>query len=121
MTLEQGIAARLRMHRQAAGLTQGELAGRIGANTQQIHRYETGAGRVPAAQLFQIATALALPLGAFFDAMPDRPATEDALMRDTRIVAALLRDLTAEERQAVIKLVEAMARPRQAATAPAGK
>ncbi|WP_223870775.1 helix-turn-helix domain-containing protein [Salipiger aestuarii] len=112
MTLEQGIAARLRMYRQAAGLTQGELAGRIGANTQQIHRYETGAGRIPAAQLFQIATALALPLAAFFEAPPDTPPPEDTLMRDTRIAAALLRELSKQERQAVIKLVEAMARPR---------
>lgn len=112
MTLEQGIAARLRMYRQAAGLTQGDLARRVGANTQQIHRYETGAGRIPALHLFKIATALAVPLSAFFDAVPDKPAAEDALMRDIRIVAALLRDLPEDERQAVIKLIEAMARPR---------
>ncbi|MDO6585539.1 helix-turn-helix transcriptional regulator [Salipiger sp. 1_MG-2023] len=106
-----GIAARLRRHRQAAGLTQGELAQKIGANTQQIHRYETGAGRIPAAQLFQIAAALTLPIDAFFDPSPVTPSSEDALMRDTRIVAGLLRELGEEEREAVIKLIAAMARP----------
>lgn len=112
MTLEMGIAARLRMQRQAAGLTQGELARKVGANTQQIHRYETGAGRIPAAQLFQIAAALALPISAFFEALPEQGGPDTAVMRDIRIVAGLMRGLSEEERQAVIKLIEAMARPR---------
>ena len=87
MTLEQRIAARVRQHRQAAGLTQSELANKIGAHTQQIYRYETGGGRIPATHLCEIARVLALPLEAFFDEQTDIGTDDELLLRDTRTVS----------------------------------
>ncbi len=109
MTLEQRIAARVRQHRQAAGLTQSELANKIGAHTQQIYRYETGGGRIPATHLCEIARVLALPLEAFFDEQTDIGTEDELLLRDTRTVAMLLRSLSAERRSAIIDLLRAMA------------
>jgi transcriptional regulator with XRE-family HTH domain len=49
------------------GLTQQQLADLIGVTYQQAHKYERGINRVSAGRLFQIARALGVPVGTFFD------------------------------------------------------
>lgn len=58
--------------RVAAGWTQTDLADAIGLTQQQIQKYETGANRVTAGRLVQIATALRQPVAAFFGEGPRR-------------------------------------------------
>jgi len=50
-----------------AGLTQQQLADLIGVTYQQAHKYERGINRVSAGRLFQIARALGVPVGTFFE------------------------------------------------------
>lgn len=115
MTLEERISAQLRLYRRSAGLTQNELAKRIGAHVQQIYRYETGAGRIPAAQLWLLSQALDMPIDQFFTEA-DAPVNEEeqAVFDDIRTAATLLRSLAAEQRNAVIELLRAMASESQA-------
>lgn len=81
-TIDEHIGARIRSRRRALDLTQDDLAGRIGVTAQQIHKYESGANRVAASKLFEIATALAMPMSAFFAGLPEpAPAEEDEATR----------------------------------------
>jgi transcriptional regulator with XRE-family HTH domain len=52
------LAKEIRRHRRAAGLTQQDIAARIGVSGAQFHRYETGATRISTSGLIAIADAL---------------------------------------------------------------
>jgi transcriptional regulator with XRE-family HTH domain len=58
------------MRRTLLGLSQGELARRVGLTFQQIQKYERGANRIGASRLAEFATVLAVPPGWFFEEMP---------------------------------------------------
>ncbi|MBU1271869.1 MAG: helix-turn-helix domain-containing protein [Alphaproteobacteria bacterium] len=55
------IGRNVRTHRERRGLTQAELAGRIGVTFQQVQKYEKGSNRVAASRLCRIALALDVP------------------------------------------------------------
>jgi transcriptional regulator with XRE-family HTH domain len=69
------VGARLRERRIMLGLTQGELAERLGITHQQLHKYELAINRISAARLFQCARELNTPLEFFFQEEPglDQP------------------------------------------------
>jgi transcriptional regulator with XRE-family HTH domain len=64
------VGRNIRMRRQQRGLTQAELGDHLGVTHQQIQKYESGANRVGASRLDQIAGALAVPLTALFHGQP---------------------------------------------------
>ncbi|MGH6957622.1 MAG: helix-turn-helix domain-containing protein, partial [Caulobacteraceae bacterium] len=49
---------------------------------QQIQKYECGANRVSAARLWRIARALEVPVGYFFEGLPDDPGGRPDPTRD---------------------------------------
>lgn len=55
---DESIGAAIRSFRRDAGMTQRDLARRVGVTPPQMHRYEAGAARLPAGRLVQIAEAL---------------------------------------------------------------
>jgi transcriptional regulator with XRE-family HTH domain len=61
------VGQRIRIQRLAAGLSQSELAERVGVTFQQIQKYEKGTNRVGAGRLTKIARVLNVPVGSFFD------------------------------------------------------
>jgi transcriptional regulator with XRE-family HTH domain len=61
------VGQRIRIQRLAAGLSQSELAERIGVTFQQVQKYEKGMNRVGAGRLTNIARVLNVPVGSFFD------------------------------------------------------
>jgi len=58
MALELAIGARMRTRRRQLGLSQSELADKLGVSFQQVQKYERGANRVAASTL--VAASLAL-------------------------------------------------------------
>jgi transcriptional regulator with XRE-family HTH domain len=58
----------IRAHRLIAGMSQGDLAGKLGVSFQQVQKYENGTNRVGAGRLPQIAEIFDVPIGALFDA-----------------------------------------------------
>jgi transcriptional regulator with XRE-family HTH domain len=60
------IASRIRQRRNEFGLSQVELAQKVGLSLQQIGKYESGGNRVSAARLFTIATALEVSVMWFY-------------------------------------------------------
>lgn len=67
------IGARIRQARIMAGLTQAQLAERIGVTYQQLHKRETGKNRVPVASLRLTAAACGIQLEDLLD-IDDEPA-----------------------------------------------
>ena len=65
------IGESIRAHRLIVGMTQGDLARRLGVSFQQIQKYEKGANRVGAGRLPQIARIFDIPISALFEANAD--------------------------------------------------
>ena len=61
------IGESIRAHRLIVGMTQGDLARRLGVSFQQIQKYEKGANRVGAGRLPQIARIFDIPISALFE------------------------------------------------------
>src|SRR5690349_4317908 len=71
---DRRVAARLRERRIMLGMTQQELAEKVGITYQQAHKYETGANRISAGRLAAIAHALGVEPGYFFEGPENAPA-----------------------------------------------
>ena len=61
------VGKRIRHRRWLVGMTQQQLAERVGIKFQQIQKYETGANRVSASRLWDIADALEVEVSFFFE------------------------------------------------------
>jgi transcriptional regulator with XRE-family HTH domain len=61
------VGKRVRHRRWLVGMTQQNLAERVGIKFQQIQKYETGANRVSASRLWDIADALDVDVSFFFE------------------------------------------------------
>lgn len=95
--------------RKMRGLSQPQLADKIGVKFQQLQKYETGANRISASRLFEIANALEAPVTAFFPATDQDP---NADLIDPRLyeLAHLLNQMTTSQSQSVIDAMTAMSR-----------
>ena len=65
------VGKRIRHRRWLVGMTQQQLAESVGIKFQQIQKYETGANRVSASRLWDIADALDVPVAFFFEGIED--------------------------------------------------
>jgi transcriptional regulator with XRE-family HTH domain len=61
------VGKRIRHRRWLVGMTQQQLAEKVGIKFQQIQKYETGANRVSASRLWDIADSLDVPVSFFFE------------------------------------------------------
>lgn len=86
------VGKRVRHRRWAIGMTQQQLAERVGIKFQQIQKYETGMNRISASRLWDIAHAMGVPVSFFFEGL----GTGD-LANSTGAPGGLPRDLMAEK------------------------
>ncbi len=70
------VGKRIRHRRWMVGMTQQQLAEKVGIKFQQIQKYETGMNRVSASRLWDISEALSVPVSFFFEGIEG--ATEEA-------------------------------------------
>src|SRR5690242_21902143 len=68
--IDELVAGRIKARRLLAGLSQTELAAKIGVTFQALQKYETGENRVSAGRLWRIADVLGADIAYFFQ---DRP------------------------------------------------
>ncbi|KPP81247.1 MAG: XRE family transcriptional regulator [Oceanicaulis sp. HLUCCA04] len=73
--IDRHVGERLRRRRRLMGLTQKELADRVGIRFQQIHKYETGINRMSASRLYEISQALGAPVEHFYEGLNGDGAT----------------------------------------------
>ncbi|REC56512.1 XRE family transcriptional regulator [Rhodosalinus sediminis] len=74
--VDEHVGKRIRRRRRLLGVTQQQLAERVGIKFQQIQKYETGANRVSASRLWDIADALEVQVSFFFEGLPARDGSE---------------------------------------------
>ena len=63
------VGKRIRHRRWLVGMTQQQLAESVGIKFQQIQKYETGANRVSASRLWDIAGSLEVEISFFFEGL----------------------------------------------------
>src|SRR6267142_5990335 len=64
------VGGRVRTRRLLLGMNQEELAKRLGLTFQQVQKYESGANRVSASRLWEIAEVLGVTPEYFFSGLP---------------------------------------------------
>jgi transcriptional regulator with XRE-family HTH domain len=104
------LGKRLRRRRRLLGLTQQQLASVCGVRFQQIQKYECGANRISAARIWQLAEALDVPVGYFFDGLSTRHERMDDELPEGRNGEVLARKETQDLIRAYYLLGE---RPRR--------
>ena len=81
------VGKRVRHRRWLVGMTQQQLAEKVGIKFQQIQKYETGANRVSASRLWDISRALQVSISFFFEGIEDQVEGADAKEAPTDIMA----------------------------------
>lgn len=88
------VGKRIRHRRWMVGMTQQQLAEKVGIKFQQIQKYETGMNRVSASRLWDISEALSVPVSFFFEGL----SGEDGSVReDTTVQGDIFADKEALE------------------------
>ena len=90
------VGKRIRHRRWLVGMTQQQLAEKVGIKFQQIQKYETGMNRVSASRLWDIAASLSVPVSFFFEGLnEDQQQEQVAVQAD--VPMDLLKDKEALE------------------------
>ena len=76
------VGSRIRQRRWMLGMTQQQLAEKVGIKFQQIQKYETGMNRVSASRLWDISEALDAPVPFFFDGLSSESGETDSQVND---------------------------------------
>ena len=61
------VGRNVRIWRMAKGLSQAQLAKRLGVTFQQVQKYEVGGNRIPTGRLVKLAAILGVPIAALFE------------------------------------------------------
>lgn len=77
------VGKRVRHRRWMVGMTQQQLAEKVGIKFQQIQKYETGMNRISASRLWDIAHTLGVPVSFFFAGLSSGSKEEQVEAADT--------------------------------------
>ena len=86
------VGRRVRIRRVLVGLSQTALADQLGLTFQQLQKYESGANRISASRLWQIAQILDVPISWFFEGL-DGESDEFEQFRTKRDTLELVRHI----------------------------
>ncbi|MBL4590605.1 MAG: helix-turn-helix transcriptional regulator [Phycisphaerales bacterium] len=67
--IDQEVGSRMRFRRNCRNLSQSALSEMVGISFQQIQKYESGANRISASRMVQLANALKVPAGFFLEGL----------------------------------------------------
>ena len=109
--IDRQIGGRIRQRRIMLGLTKQQMAEQLGITYHQANKYELGKNRVSAARIYDIAQALSVDVGYFFEPSRAAPAETNASGRGMLELAHNFAAISDHERQeAVVALVRSMAK-----------
>ena len=103
------IGRKIQQAREEAGLSQGELAVRIGCTQSALSNYELGKRRLQLAKLEEIAQALRKPLNYFLESSADRYWRDQALLlEDPRLREIVIQaaELPLEDKERVLEYIK---------------
>jgi transcriptional regulator with XRE-family HTH domain len=72
------VGKRIRHRRWMIGMTQQQLADKVGIKFQQIQKYETGMNRVSASRLWDISDAVGVTISFFFEGRAENAQASQA-------------------------------------------
>jgi transcriptional regulator with XRE-family HTH domain len=101
----------MRARRIMLGLTQQQLADRLGITYQQAHKYERGLNRMAASRLHKAAQVLGVDVGFFFEGLPRAEKEPSEVAPQQRLLLELAKNfmtLSLERQQAICTLVRAL-------------
>lgn len=88
-------------------MSQEKLGEAIGLTFQQVQKYERGANRVGASRLFDLSRVLDVPVGFFFDEMPDDVAASSPAQAPGRTKPMPEQELDPMVKRETLELVRA--------------
>ena len=119
------VGRNIRIQRMAKGLSQTDLAEKLGVTFQQVQKYERGTNRIGAGRLVRIAATLDVSLLVLFEGVdgvngPDRAPAQALLVHPQHLslVQAFSRVEDKSTRRALLGLVREIAEPKRRAAAP---
>jgi transcriptional regulator with XRE-family HTH domain len=65
--IDRHVGGRVRLRRTLIGMSQEQLGAKLGLTFQQIQKYEKGSNRISASRLWEIASALEVPISYFYE------------------------------------------------------
>ncbi|MBV8753348.1 MAG: helix-turn-helix transcriptional regulator [Hyphomicrobiales bacterium] len=84
-SIDIAVGRNVRIWRMARGMSQAQLASRLGVTFQQLQKYEVGANRIGTGRLVKVATMLSIPIQTLFEGTDTDPARSVlALVADAR-------------------------------------
>jgi transcriptional regulator with XRE-family HTH domain len=124
--LDVMVGAKIRIFRSHRGISQTDLARKIGVAFQQVQKYEKGTNRIGASRLSRIAAVLGISVGELFETPGETAQDGKSPLRllsgrdELRVLTAYSRIADQRLRRAIVELVESAA-DRQPEPAPARK
>ncbi len=117
--VDDRVGRQIRKRRNDLGMTQEQLATALGISYQQVQKYETGANRVSAGRLHEIAKTLGSGVAHFFEGADDQtppPALEHGGKKRTTVDLVRSFDEIDEPavRSALVGLIKVLGRRRAA-------
>jgi transcriptional regulator with XRE-family HTH domain len=109
----ESIGARLRFLRTAAGYSQSQIADHLGLSFQQVQKYESGANRIPAADMQDLAELFGCSFADLLGATEGDGIALKQLDRRFLDLAQEWAGLSEDVRSAMLKLARAMNAARQ--------
>ena len=76
--IDISVGSKLREKRRGAGMSQDQLAQRVGLTFQQIQKYEKGANRISCSKIYQFAEVLNVPVSHFFEGLEAKYVPKDS-------------------------------------------
>jgi transcriptional regulator with XRE-family HTH domain len=110
--VDVAVGGNLRIWRIAKGLSQAQLAKRLGVTFQQVQKYEIGGNRVPTGRLVKAAAILGVPIGALFHGTAEPSQSLSGLISDSRsfrLAQAFAAVRSNQFRESLVALVEKLA------------
>ncbi len=111
--VDRYVGSKIKWHRIQRGLSQDELASRLGISYQQLHKYENGTNSASAGRLADIAGMLGVGVSEFFNGFGEEESPDwinDSSNREQLLLAKYYSQIkTPESRSAIQQLVKALA------------
>jgi transcriptional regulator with XRE-family HTH domain len=116
-SIDKIVGRNIRIYRLQIGLSQTDLADKLGVTFQQVQKYENGTNRVSAGKLFTVASIMSVPITALFRGSEIGPETKKQSIFDqiaepntNRLVQAFAKIDREGVRSSVVRLVEVIAK-----------
>ena len=112
--VDLAVGRNVRVWRMVKGMTQEQLADRVGVTFQQLQKYEIGGNRIPTGRLVKLSGILGVPISALFEGTngAEPPQSLLALISDSRsfrLARAFASIENSAMRLSLVSLVETIA------------